>query len=98
MKRELLDQTERSQLIGHLDLADRKAHFEEREDVEPLIRAAEILSDDPPKGEWWRHAGYIPASVFNQAAREGWLHDKKAWKRWLNDPDNKKFRTWKGRV
>ena len=24
--------------------------------------------------------------------------DQKAWKKWLNNPDNKLFRTWKGKV
>jgi hypothetical protein len=29
---------------------------------------------------------------------EGWFHDKKAWKRWANDPNNRDFRVWKGRL
>ena len=27
-----------------------------------------------------------------------WKHNQEAWKRWLNDPDNRLFRTWEGDV
>mgnify|MGYP001185203814 FL=1 len=35
----------------------------------------------------------IPVTVFNQALSEGWAHDSKQWKKWLNDPANRGFRT-----
>jgi hypothetical protein len=68
---------------------------EEREDCEPIIEAAKRLSDATPSKEF-RHAAFIPHFVLNRAAREGWLNDEKAWKRWANDPANACFRTWKG--
>jgi hypothetical protein len=40
----------------------------------------------------------IPLLVFERAHREGWLHDKAAWRKWLNDPVNKVFRVTDGRV
>jgi hypothetical protein len=36
--------------------------------------------------------------IYQKALREGWHNDQKAWKRWLNDSDNKVFRTWEGKV
>jgi hypothetical protein len=40
----------------------------------------------------------IPMVIYQKAVREGWAEDKKKFKEWLNDPDNKMFRSWKGRV
>ena len=62
-----------------------------------LVDQAKILADQPP-GKDFRHAAVIPQSVMDRAAREGWLHDKAAWKAWANDPDNKDLRTWNGRL
>ena len=45
-----------------------------------------------------RHAAKVPVTVYEQAVREGWVNDQDAWRAWLNDPDNKAFRVWKGRV
>lgn len=68
---------------------------EERENCAPLVNAAKQLADLTPSREF-RHAAFIPHFVLNKAAREGWLNDPQAWKRWANDPDNALFRTWKG--
>ena len=46
----------------------------------------------------FRPLAEIPVTVFNQALSEGWAHDSDRWKRWLNDPDNKAFRTSNLRV
>jgi hypothetical protein len=32
------------------------------------------------------------------AQREGWADDMVKWKAFLNDPDNKAFRIWPGRL
>ena len=71
--------------------------IEELEDVEPIIEMAKRLSEQTP-GREMRHAAFIPAFVFNRAYRQGWLHDASAWKRWANDPNNRAFRTWPGRL
>lgn len=67
------------------------------EDNAPLVEAAKIMADEPP-GKDFRHAAYIPDHVMEKAFKEGWFHDKTAWKKWANDPDNKRFRTWAGRL
>jgi hypothetical protein len=39
----------------------------------------------------------IPMQVYEQAFREGWLYDKKKWRQWANDPQNKPLRITSGR-
>jgi hypothetical protein len=67
------------------------------QDCEPIIEGAKILSEETP-GKDFRHVACVPMFFLDKAAKEGWLHDKAKWKRFLNDPDNKCFRTWPGRV
>lgn len=43
------------------------------------------------------HVAEIPAFIYEQAVQEGW-DTPEGWKRWLNDPANACFRTWRGRV
>lgn len=48
-------------------------------------------------GEMARVAS-IPLSVFYDLKRKGIADDPKAFKKWLNDPDNRVFRTREGTV
>ncbi len=66
-------------------------------DVGSELKHAKALSDRPPSKEM-RHAAVIPHHVLDRALREGWANDQKAWRKWANDPDNKKFRTWQGKL
>ena len=36
--------------------------------------------------------------IYEKAILEGWANDTDKWKKWLNDNDNKVFRSWKGKV
>ena len=45
-----------------------------------------------------RHIAEVPMVIWNKALREGWSQDSAKWKEWLNNPDNKVFRTWQGKV
>lgn len=76
---------------------DGRQFIESRQDVEHIIKAAGILADTVPDKDF-RHAAYIPESEINRSFTEGWFHDREAWKRWANDPDNRQYRTWKGRL
>jgi hypothetical protein len=89
------DDPERRRVIIHKE--DGVSRVETRQDVEPIIKAAKMLSEQAP-GKDMRHAAFIPKTVLDQAFIEGWFHDKAAWKRWANDPANECFRTWKGRL
>ena len=74
---------------------DGVTRFETRQDVDPIIKAASILSDVPPDKDFTRVA-LLPMSEYTRAIQEGWFHDEAAWNRWLNDPANDCYRTWHG--
>lgn len=81
---------ERRKTIFHQE--DGRTFIETRQDAEPLIAAARILADVPPDPkDGWRFLCVIPATVWNQAVNEGWLHDRAAWRRWMNHRDNRAF-------
>ncbi len=68
------------------------------EDCEPIVESAKVLREDhKPRGDL-KHVARVPVTVVERALREGWFHDQAAWNRWLNDPDNRAFRVWEGRV
>lgn len=48
----------------------------------------------------WVHLANIPNEIlYSLMLKFGhWKHNQEAWKRWLNDPDNRAFRTWQGNV
>ena len=85
----------RRKLIYHEE--DGRSFIETRQDVAPILAAAKLLAEQPP-GRDFRHVAFVPESELNRAFTEGWFHDRAAWKRWLNDPANRDYRTWKGRI
>ena len=76
---------------------DDKTIYHTAQNVRPVIEHARALRELEP-GKTFRHAAEIPKVIWNKALREGWPNDPKAWKKWLNDPDNKAFRVWQGRI
>ena len=50
-----------------------------------------------PWGEWSKVAS-LPLSVYYDLKQQGILDDRARFKKWLNDPDNKYFRTRGGRI
>lgn len=48
-------------------------------------------------GEWSKVAS-IPVSIWADLNAKGIVKDKEAFKKWLNDPDNRFFRTREGQV
>jgi hypothetical protein len=90
------DEGSRRLTIYH-EMDDGKHIIETRQDCQHIVDAAKILSEQAP-GKDFRLAAVIPQVVLDQAMREGWFGDKKAWKRWANDPNNRDFRVWKGRL
>lgn len=85
-----LDTEKRVKIIYHEE--DGKRFVETRQDVTPIVEAAKILADEPPRKEdGWRFIGCIPDAVWNQAVAEGWIGDKARWRRWMKDPANRAF-------
>lgn len=44
------------------------------------------------------HVASIPMSIYNELLAKGIINDQQALKDWLNNPDNRVFRTRPGRV
>jgi hypothetical protein len=87
--------------IWHYDEETDKATIETRQDVSAIIEENKNeyaqIDERARWGEWTRVAS-IPMSVYFQLKREGKLDDDAYMKRWLNDPENKYFRTRSGEV
>lgn len=83
--------------VNEFATQDDKFIYHTKQDVQPVIEHVKVLSEQTP-GKDFRHVAEIPMVIYQKALREGWAEDKKKFKQWLNDPDNKMFRTWKGRI
>ena len=99
MSKEILGNSFGVQSIAHFDDIDNPGGITltTEQDADPLLEHAKILADQTP-GKEFRHVAVIPAAVMDQAFREGWFNDDARWNQWLNDPNNRAFRTWQGRV
>jgi hypothetical protein len=86
-------------------------HYDAEKDeavIETIIDASQIVSDNKDrfnsfdeKANWkgdMHHVASIPMAPFYQMKAEGKLDDQAYMKRWLNDPDNRAFRTRPGEV
>ena len=86
-------------------------HYDAEKDeavIETIIDASQIVSDNKDRfnsfderANWkgdMHHVASIPMALFYQMKAEGKLDDQAYMKRWLNDPDNRAFRTRPGEV
>jgi len=66
---------------------DQKIHLVETEDVQPLIESTKIERDSfiPNRKSAFRPYANVPETVVMSAMREGWFHDKKRWRKWVDD-------------
>lgn len=85
--------------VWHYDDTTDTAFIEKRQDVTAIVEAnkAEMNQDHGRYGEWSKVAS-IPLSVFYDLKQKGIVDDPVAMKKWLNDSENKFFRTRPGRV
>ena len=84
-------------LVNQFATEDDKFVYHTKQDVKPIIEHCKVLSEQTP-GKEMRHVAEIPMVIYQQAMREGWIKDKAKFKRWLNDPDNRAFRTRVSRI
>lgn len=78
---------------------DDKVIYHTTQNLEPIIDHVKKLRDNTLKpGKDLRHVAEVPMVIWQKAMREGWSKDSTKWKKWLNNPDNKVFRTWQGKV
>lgn len=85
----------------HHDQAADKVVINRVQDVEPILDANKRAFNDatrlPQKSEF-RHMARIPNVVVERLMKDGTWFDPARLERWMNDPDNKYFRTAPGRV
>lgn len=87
----------------HYDEAEDRLIVERIQDVESIVEHNKQLANDAPTN--WRgdmhHIASIPLVIIEKVKNEtgvDLLKDQAALRRFLNDPDNKFFRTKLGRV
>jgi len=92
------------------DESDDKYHFEDVQDVQPILERNKFeAKNDLYKVRGMQDAkmykvASIPLIVVQQLAQQGIMSnagrivDKDRFKKWLNDPDNRHFRIYKGNV
>ena len=86
-------------------------HYDDATDeavIETIIDVSGVVADNQQKfnqfderANWkgdMHHVASIPMALFYKMKAEGKLDDQAYMKRWLNDPDNRAFRTRPGEV
>jgi hypothetical protein len=68
------------------------------QEVGDVLRANARDADVDQSGRHFRLAARIPLAIIEKARAEGWVHDRNKWAAWLNDPENRAFRVWPGRI
>jgi len=83
----------------HYDDDKDEAIIQKEQDVTSIVEANKREYNDAPErwGEWTK-VGSIPLSVYYELERKGILKDQVALAKWLNDPDNRAFRTRPGTI
>ena len=88
--------------LWHYDPDTDEATIETKQDVSAVI---EENKDDfnavDNRANWtgeWHRVASIPLNIFYELQLSGKLSDQAYMKRWLNDPDNRFFRTRPGKV
>ena len=94
-RRTLIDS--KSGFMSEFATEDEKNIYHSSQNVQPILDNVKNLSYGT-QGKELKHVAEVPMVIYQKAVREGWAKDRKQWKKWLNDPDNKLFRIWQGRV
>lgn len=68
------------------------------QDVTDLVKQNRIDEEDHKAGGDMKFAARIPLAVWTHLQEMGIAQDPEALKAWLNDPDNRAFRVWNGRL
>lgn len=84
----------------HYDPDTDKFYIETKQDVSGLIelnKAAQNMQESGWRGDW-HHVAEIPLNLFYDLKAKGIADDPKRFKAWLNDSENRFFRTKLGQV
>lgn len=83
----------------HLDEMEDKVVLSTEQDVTQIIEENKALQNLVTSIDRWgdmRRVAQVPLSLYLDLYKKGITRDEKAFKRWLNDPDNRFFRTSPG--
>jgi hypothetical protein len=79
------------------DTAPETVHVLTEQDLTQAVTNNKIMEELHPRRSTNKLlARGVPVTVYEKSILENWGDDD--WKRWLNDPDNRAFRVWQGRV
>ena len=84
-----------------IEESDGKLTIHNVQDAEPIIeRNKRWQNEGQGVGKHFRHAAHLPAMVYLDLEKRGFFKpgNEKLLSTWLNDPDNRYFRVWRGRV
>jgi hypothetical protein len=88
--------------LWHYDADKDQATIQTVIDATNVVSANRERFDSFDEKAGWKgdmhHVASIPMALFYQMKAEGKLDDQAYMKRWLNDPDNRAFRTRPGEV
>jgi hypothetical protein len=85
--------------IHHFDPITELSHLESVQDVSEIADLNKFFANEGYKpGMELRRVASIPLVIYYELKRKGIVGDKAAFKRWLNDRDNRVFRTTYERV
>lgn len=71
--------------------------FVSEQDLEATFKSVAAKREQTMSSDF-KPVAEIPGVIVEQMMRDGSWNDPAAVKRWLNDPQNKCFRIWQGRV
>lgn len=85
--------------VFYYDTETDEATITAEQDVDDVVEfnKAQFNEQHGRWGEFTKVAS-LPLVVYHDLQKKGILDDRKAFKRWLNDPDNRFFRTRPGHV
>ncbi len=72
--------------------------FASTQDVDPIIQYAREMAEAGGWSSEMKPAAEIPMVIVEKMMQDGSWGDPAAMKAWLNDPQNKCFRIWQGRL
>lgn len=85
----------------HWDAATQSFTIETVHDHEDIVEANKLLHNQSTGANWkggMHRVASIPMAVWYDLKKRGILQDKEKMSQWLNDPENRFFRTREGRV
>ena len=83
----------------HTENGDGTFSITKQQDVQPTLDYTKYLREQPVNRKADdRHVAEIPPVIAAQLLRDGILQDSNRLLKWLDNPENKYFKTWEGHL